>query len=75
MFPIRSFSNEYYMSAKTNVLSLPYALQKEYAKESGDLAGEHRRFDVYMGVDVFGRNTYGGGGYQVMMTFPLLYLR
>ncbi|KAG6544599.1 hypothetical protein Mapa_014021 [Marchantia paleacea] len=41
-----------------------YSWQKEYAKESGDLAGEHRRFDVYMGVDVFGRNTYGGGGYQ-----------
>lgn len=23
-----------------------------------------RRYDVYMGVDVFGRNTYGGGGFE-----------
>jgi mannosyl-glycoprotein endo-beta-N-acetylglucosaminidase len=23
-----------------------------------------RRWDVYMGIDCFGRNTYGGGGWQ-----------
>ncbi|KAL2623550.1 hypothetical protein R1flu_003755 [Riccia fluitans] len=40
-----------------------YQWQEIWAKESGDLA-EGRRFDVYMGIDVFGRNTFGGGGYQ-----------
>lgn len=38
--------------------------QKRYAKVSAHEAGE-RPYDVYMGVDVFGRNTYGGGGFQV----------
>ena len=31
---------------------------------SGGRAGLSRRWDVYMGIDVFGRNTYGGGGYD-----------
>lgn len=33
-------------------------------RESAKVAGD-RPFDVYMGVDVFGRNTFGGGGFQV----------
>jgi mannosyl-glycoprotein endo-beta-N-acetylglucosaminidase len=37
--------------------------QKRYAKVSAHEAGE-RAYDVYMGVDVFGRHTYGGGGFQ-----------
>ncbi|KAL3691426.1 hypothetical protein R1sor_005077 [Riccia sorocarpa] len=40
-----------------------YHWQEHWARESGDLA-DGRRFDVYMGVDVFGRGTFGGGGYQ-----------
>lgn len=34
------------------------------AKLSANVAGE-RAADVYMGVDVFGRNTFGGGGFEV----------
>ncbi len=30
---------------------------------SAALAGA-RRFDVYTGIDVFGRDTFGGGGYN-----------
>lgn len=32
--------------------------------ESAAVAGE-RKYDVYMGIDVFGRNTYGGGQWTV----------
>lgn len=38
--------------------------QEGYSKLSGDIAGD-RKFDVYMGIDVFGRNTYGGGEWNV----------
>ena len=27
-------------------------------------AGQDRKFDVYVGVDVFGRGCFGGGGYN-----------
>lgn len=28
------------------------------------IAAEHRALDVYVGIDVFGRNTYGGGKFN-----------
>lgn len=37
-----------------------YTWKKDYPKRSALVAGK-RQFDVYMGIDVFGRNTYGGG--------------
>ncbi|XP_050209489.1 cytosolic endo-beta-N-acetylglucosaminidase 1-like [Mercurialis annua] len=37
-----------------------YTWKKNYPAISAAVAG-NRKFDVYMGVDVFGRNTYGGG--------------
>ncbi|XP_074568960.1 cytosolic endo-beta-N-acetylglucosaminidase 1-like [Curcuma longa] len=37
-----------------------YTWQEAYPKVSAVNAGE-RRLDVYMGIDVFGRNTFGGG--------------
>lgn len=49
------------------VLSLRFLLhmmQKDYPKSSADVAGD-RKFDVYMGIDVFGRGTYGGGQWTV----------
>jgi len=27
-------------------------------------AGEARKFDVIAGIDIFGRGTFGGGGYN-----------
>ena len=39
-------------------------LQENYPKLSANVAGD-RKFDVYMGIDVFGRNTFGGGQWNV----------
>lgn len=41
-------------------------MQANYPKLSADVAGS-RKFDVYMGIDVFGRGTYGGGQWTVRM--------
>ncbi|MCO5613185.1 hypothetical protein L7F22_067461 [Adiantum nelumboides] len=41
-----------------------YTWKEGHPKTSAAIAGETRRYDVYMGIDVFGRNTYGGGGFQ-----------
>jgi hypothetical protein len=38
--------------------------QEDYPRHSAAVAGD-RKFDVYMGIDVFGRNTYGGGQWNV----------
>ena len=38
--------------------------QEDFAKLSATVAGD-RKFDVYMGIDVFGRNTFGGGKWNV----------
>ena len=38
---------------------------------SARAAGPERKYDVYVGVDVFGRGVYGGGGWdtnKVMLT-------
>ncbi len=34
------------------------------AAVGGEVSGRSRRWDVFMGIDCFGRNTYGGGGYD-----------
>jgi mannosyl-glycoprotein endo-beta-N-acetylglucosaminidase len=39
-------------------------VQEDMAELSAHAAGE-RATEVYMGVDVFGRNTFGGGGWDV----------
>jgi hypothetical protein len=41
-------------------------MQENYPRLSAAVAGD-RKFDVYMGVDVFGRNTYGGGQWNVCL--------
>ena len=42
------------------MISLGLCLQAETPGAAAAEAGE-RRTDVYMGIDVFGRGTYGGG--------------
>lgn len=32
-------------------------------------AAEHRALDVYVGIDIFGRNTYGGGKFDSYKVF------
>ncbi|KAL0401152.1 UNVERIFIED_CONTAM: Cytosolic endo-beta-N-acetylglucosaminidase 1 [Sesamum latifolium] len=58
-----------------------YSWEEDFPKLSADAAGD-RKFDVYMGIDVFGRGTYGGGQWTSnialdvikKMTFQLPYL-
>ncbi|KAK9701298.1 hypothetical protein K7432_011784 [Basidiobolus ranarum] len=40
---------------------LNYTWGRQYPKVSCIKAGENRKFDVFAGIDVHGRNTYGGG--------------
>lgn len=48
-----------------------FSLQEDYPKLSAAVAGD-RKFDVYMGIDVFGRGTYGGGQWNVSATLNIL---
>ncbi|KAG9445075.1 hypothetical protein H6P81_016415 [Aristolochia fimbriata] len=48
-----------------------YTWKKDYPKNSATVAGE-RKFDVYMGIDVFGRNTYGGGQWTTNVALDVL---
>jgi mannosyl-glycoprotein endo-beta-N-acetylglucosaminidase len=43
---------------------LLFPLQEDYPRSSAAVAGD-RKFDVYMGIDVFGRKTFGGGQWNV----------
>lgn len=46
-------------------------IQEDYPKLSADVAAD-RNFDVYFGIDVFGRGTYGGGQWTVCFN-PLVF--
>ena len=39
---------------------------------SAAVAGRQRQTDVYVGVDVFGRGCYGGGGYNSKVVCSVL---
>lgn len=51
-------------SSATLPLKISSMVQENFPKLSADVAGD-RKFDVYMGIDVFGRGTYGGGQWTV----------
>ena len=48
---------------------LNYGWKMPLLQASGALAA-HRRGDVYVGVDVFGRGCYGGGGFNTNKVCP-----
>nr|XP_009764880.1 PREDICTED: cytosolic endo-beta-N-acetylglucosaminidase isoform X2 [Nicotiana sylvestris] len=48
-----------------------YTWQENYPKQSAEVAG-YRKFDVYMGIDVFGRNTYGGGQWTTNLALDVI---
>ncbi|KAF3433352.1 hypothetical protein FNV43_RR24454 [Rhamnella rubrinervis] len=48
-----------------------YTWRANYPSRSAAVAGD-RKFDVYMGIDVFGRNTYGGGQWNTNVALDLL---
>lgn len=39
-------------------------MQENFPGRSAAVAGD-RKYDVYMGIDVFGRGTFGGGQWNV----------
>ena len=43
---------------------LNYNWSLDDLQESVSVSGKERRYDVYVGVDVFGRGCYGGGGWN-----------
>ncbi|KAL8552239.1 hypothetical protein ACS0TY_001077 [Phlomoides rotata] len=48
-----------------------YTWEEDFPKLSADVAGD-RKFDVYMGIDVFGRNTYGGGQWTTNVALDVI---
>ncbi|XP_073122307.1 cytosolic endo-beta-N-acetylglucosaminidase 1 [Henckelia pumila] len=48
-----------------------YTWEEDFPKLSADVAGD-RRFDVYMGIDVFGRGTYGGGQWTTNVALDVI---
>ncbi|CAN4098058.1 unnamed protein product [Withania somnifera] len=48
-----------------------YTWRENYPKHSAEVAGD-RKFDVYMGIDVFGRNTYGGGQWTTNVALDVI---
>ncbi|KAM5556757.1 cytosolic endo-beta-N-acetylglucosaminidase 1 [Rosa sericea] len=48
-----------------------YAWEQNYPKLSAAVAGD-RKFDVYMGIDVFGRGTFGGGQWNASVALDVL---
>ncbi|GLT92925.1 hypothetical protein SLE2022_107350 [Rubroshorea leprosula] len=48
-----------------------YSWKEDYPKLSAKVAGD-RKFDVYMGIDVFGRGTYGGGQWTTNVALDVI---
>ncbi|XP_042755524.1 cytosolic endo-beta-N-acetylglucosaminidase 1 isoform X2 [Lactuca sativa] len=48
-----------------------YSWTEDYPKLSAAVAGD-RKFDVYMGIDVFGRGTYGGGQWTANVALDVI---
>ncbi|XP_030540409.1 cytosolic endo-beta-N-acetylglucosaminidase 1 [Rhodamnia argentea] len=48
-----------------------YTWRENYPRLSAAVAGD-RKYDVYMGIDVFGRNTYGGGQWKASVALDVL---
>lgn len=61
LFPILNVMCCFYVLSMKCFFS---TLQEDYPKLSANVAGD-RKFDVHMGIDVFGRNTFGGGQWNV----------
>ncbi|EPS69955.1 hypothetical protein M569_04807, partial [Genlisea aurea] len=48
-----------------------YGWKGNFAEQSAGVAGE-RKFDVYMGIDVFGRGTFGGGQWTTNVALDVI---
>ena len=63
-FPCLNLISMFHCHKKEKEKELFCNTQGDYPRRSAAVAGD-RKFDVYMGIDVFGRNTYGGGQWNV----------
>ncbi|XP_058207318.1 cytosolic endo-beta-N-acetylglucosaminidase 1-like [Rhododendron vialii] len=50
---------------------LNYSWLEDYPKRSAAVAGD-RKFDVYVGIDIFGRGTYGGGQWNTNVALDVI---
>ncbi|KAL0452691.1 UNVERIFIED_CONTAM: Cytosolic endo-beta-N-acetylglucosaminidase 1 [Sesamum latifolium] len=48
-----------------------YSWEENHLKQSAEVAG-NRKLDVYMGIDVFGRGTYGEGGWTTNVALDVI---
>ncbi|XP_026378303.1 cytosolic endo-beta-N-acetylglucosaminidase 1-like [Papaver somniferum] len=48
-----------------------YTWKEDYPKLSAEVVGE-RKYDVYMGIDIFRRNTFGGGQWTTYIAIDVL---
>ncbi|KAM2281200.1 hypothetical protein ACFX1S_041832 [Malus domestica] len=48
-----------------------YTWKQNYPRLSADVAGD-RKYDVYMGIDVFGRGSFGGGQWNTSVALDVL---
>uniref|UniRef100_A0A6B2KYC7 FBA domain-containing protein n=1 Tax=Arcella intermedia TaxID=1963864 RepID=A0A6B2KYC7_9EUKA len=51
---------------------LNYGWNEKLISESSSLAGE-RKLDVFTGIDIFGRGTFGGGGFQTHKALEVIH--
>ncbi|KAG0352894.1 hypothetical protein BG005_007721 [Podila minutissima] len=56
---------------QTDGIFTNYTWQEKAVRESVKLAGARNR-DVYTGIDVWGRNTFGGGGYAAFRALEVI---
>lgn len=61
--PSSLFLNRIFFDACDGIF-LNYNWSEAHLMRSVGAAGQDRKFDVYVGVDVFGRGCFGGGGYN-----------
>ncbi|KAK6145566.1 hypothetical protein DH2020_022386 [Rehmannia glutinosa] len=56
---------------KSDGIFVNYYWEENFPKLSADVAGD-RKYDVYMGIDVFGRGTYGGGEWMTNVALDVI---
>lgn len=64
IFPWNVYAKMMFDQFPLSLVNLLCTMQEDYPRLSAAVASD-RKFDVYMGIDVFGRNTYGGGQWNV----------
>jgi len=55
-----------------DAIFLNYAWTSACLAKSAEAAGQQRLLDVYVGIDVFGRNCFGGGGFNTIAALDVV---